>query len=212
VECYLLGSPKAGTGWLFDLQNLKQIIQSTSAIFPDFQALKVKQELHKNVIGFIMNQIKLVLGGEPTAELAAEELKAVAGLPNGPVHNLPRNIKLALAGPSGSAWEDAARYELNKFQDLNVWEPVNPYKGVKVHGARWVFTIKRIPNGSIDKFRARHVAKGFNQTLGVNCNNTYAPTALLNTLRLMISLAHQHKYPTASFDISLVYLYSPIKE
>jgi hypothetical protein len=212
VECHLLGYPKAGAGWLFYSSKLKRIIQNTSAIFPDFQELEVKRELRKNDIGFIVNQIKLVLGGEPTAELAAAEMKEIARLPTGPEHNMPKNIKIALAGPDAGEWRNAARYELDKFANLEVWEPVNPYKGVKVLGARWVFTIKRLPDGSIDKFRARYVAKGFNQTLGVDCNETYAPTASLNTLRLLISLARQHQYPTALFDISSAYLYSPIEE
>jgi hypothetical protein len=212
VKCYLLGYPKAGAGWMFYSPKLKRMMQNTLAIFPDFQKLKVKRELRKNDVGFLVNQIKLVLGGEPTAELAAEELKAIVGLPGGPEHNLPKNIKQALAGPDGREWSDAARYELDKFHNLDVWEPVNPYKGVKVLGACWVLTIKRLPDVSVDKFCARYIAKGFNQTLGVDCNETYAPTASLNTLRLLISVTRQHHYPTASFDISSAYLYSPIKE
>jgi hypothetical protein len=40
----------------------------------------------------------------------------------------------------------------------------------------------------------------------------YAPTASLNTLRLLLSIAQTEKFPTATFDISSAYLYSPIKE
>jgi hypothetical protein len=111
-----------------------------------------------------------------------------------------------------SGWRTAAEYELDKFQLLGVWEPINPYKGVQVLGVRWVFTSKQHPDGTVDKFRARYVAKGFNQTPGVDCNETYAPTASLNTLHLLLSLASQHQYPTALFDISSAYLYSPIEE
>jgi hypothetical protein len=111
---------------MFYSSKLRRMIQNTLAIFPNFQELKVKQELRKNDVGFLVNQIKLVLGGEPTAELAAAELKAIEGLPSGPEHNLPMNIKQALAGPDGTGWSDAAQYELNKFHNLDVWEPVNP--------------------------------------------------------------------------------------
>jgi hypothetical protein len=122
VKCHLLGYPKAGAGWIFCSSKLKRMIQNTSTIFPDFQELEVKRELRKNNIGFIVNQVKLALGGEQTAELAAEEMKAIAGIPTGPEHKLPKNIKVALLGPNGGEWKDAARYELNKFKDPKFWD------------------------------------------------------------------------------------------
>jgi hypothetical protein len=212
VNCHLLGYPKAGAGWLFYSPTQHRMIHTTSAIFSDFQALEVKKECKKTDIDFIVNQIKLFLGGELTDELAAKELKAIKKLPVGPEPNIPKNIKSALKSSNGSNWREAAEYELAKFDSLKVWEPVNPYAGVKFLGARWVFTVKKHPDGSIDKFCAQYVAKGFNQTLGVGCNETDAPSTLLNTLRMLMSLARQHNYATASFDISLAYLYSPIEE
>jgi hypothetical protein len=154
VKCHLLGYPKAGVGWMFHSPKLKRMIQNTSAIFFNFQELEVKREIRKNSIGFIVNRIKLVLGGEPRAELAAEEMNAIAGLPTGPEHNLPKNIKVGLLGPNGGEWKDTARYELDKFKDLEFWEPVNPYKGIKVLGTRWVFTIEHLLDGYFNKFCA----------------------------------------------------------
>lgn len=48
--------------------------------------------------------------------------------------------------------------------------------------------------------------------MGSDCNKTYAPTASLNTLRLLLSIAQSKNFPTATFKISLEYLYSPIEE
>ncbi|PLW38596.1 hypothetical protein PCANC_16527 [Puccinia coronata f. sp. avenae] len=194
-------------------------------IFPEYQSLTVKEPLarlevegaldkepNRLELDALVCQIKLVLGGEPTKELADAKLKAIADLPTNPEHQLPNTIKSALSGVDLLNWQEAAEYELKKFESLGVWEPVRPYKGVKALGARWVFTIKRLPDGSIDKFRARYVAKGFKQVMGTDCNKTYAPTASLNTLRMLLSIAQTKQYPTASFNISLAYLYSPIEE
>ncbi|PLW27977.1 hypothetical protein PCASD_22848 [Puccinia coronata f. sp. avenae] len=93
----------------------------------------------------IVRQIKLVLGGEPTKEIAKAELKVIANLPAEAEHKLPKTIKAALNGPNSSCWRDTAQYEINKSKSLEVWEPVNPYKGVKALGARWVFNFKRLP-------------------------------------------------------------------
>jgi hypothetical protein len=201
------------------------MIQSTSAIFPENQSLSVKEPLERTEVegalekapdrselDALVCQIKLVLGGEPTKELADAELKAIADLPINPEHRLPTTIKSALLSSELSSWRKAAEYKLKKLESFGVWEPVQPYKGVKALGARWVFTIKRLPDGSIDKFRAWYVAKGFNQVMGTDCNETYAPTTLLNTLQMLLSIAQNKQYPTASFDISSAYLYGPIKE
>jgi hypothetical protein len=101
---------------------------------------------------------------------------------------------------------------MKKFTKLEVWEPVKPFPGVKALRCRWVFAIKPGTQGGPKTFRARYVAKGFNQKLGIDCNETYAPTASLNTLQLLISLANKMNYPTATFDVSSAYLYSPIEE
>jgi hypothetical protein len=212
IECCLLGYPIAGAGWLFWSKEERRLRHSTSAVFPDFLPLEFKKEPKKTDINFIVSQMKLILGGEPTTEIAEAEQKVIDNLPSGTEFDIPKNIKFALKSPDGPEWRKAAEYEIDKFRTLNVWEAVNPYDGIKVLGARWVFTIKRLSDGSIEKFRARYVAKGFNQTMGEDCNETYAPTAFLNTLRLLILVAQKHNYPMAPFDISSAYLYSPIEE
>ena len=120
---------------------------------------------------------------------------------------------MAIQGTDSPKWLEAANYEVNKFFDLDVWEAIDPFPGAKALGTRWVFAIKPPVDPSGEEiFRARYVAKGFNQRLGIDCNETYAPTASLNTLRLLISLANKNSYTTATFDVSSAYLYSPIEE
>ncbi|PLW33813.1 hypothetical protein PCANC_21904 [Puccinia coronata f. sp. avenae] len=57
---------------------------------------------------------------------------------------------------------------------------------------------------------ARYVARGFNQRPGQDCGDTYAPTASLATLRLLLSISFQNGFVNHSFDVSSAYLYSPI--
>ncbi|KAH9459513.1 hypothetical protein Pst134EA_033031 [Puccinia striiformis f. sp. tritici] len=211
-EAQLIGYPESGAGWLFFAPDEKRAIHSTAAKFPDFQELPVKNRSDKNNLDFILKQIMMKLGEEKTDEIAAEEKRQIDSLDVGPEIDLPKNIKAALAGIDSVEWREAAGYEMKKFEELDVWVAVDPFKGMKVLGARWVFSIKRKVDGTIDKFRARYVAKGFNQQLGVDCNETYAPTASLNTLRLLISMANRFNFPTATFDVSSAYLYSPIEE
>jgi hypothetical protein len=208
----LIGYPEAGGGWLIYSSRKRRIIHSTSVVFPEYQHLPVKKNTKKGDLDFILNQITLKLGKEETKVFARDEQKIIAKLELTQDRRLPSNIRKALAGQDSKLWEDAAKYEMKKFDKIEVWEPVKPFQGVKTLGWRWDFAIKPGTQGEPETFCARYVAKGFNQKMGVDCNETYAPTASLNTLRLLISLANKKQYPTATFDVSSAYLYSPIEE
>jgi hypothetical protein len=188
------------------------IIHSTSVIFPEFQHLPIKKNTKKGNLDFILNQITLNLGEEETEIFAKNEQKIIAEFELTPDRRLPTNIKKALIGPNQQLWREVAMYEMTKFSELGVWEPLKPFPGVKALGCRWVFAIKPGGPGESETFRAQDIAKGFNQKMGIDFKKTYAPTALLNTLHLLISLANKKAYPTAMFDVSSAYLYSPIEE
>jgi hypothetical protein len=225
-DAQLLGYPESGAGWMFWVPNEKRMIHSALVTFPEFQRLPVKEQTtstHEELVpigktkekidvAFVLKQIVLKLGEEKTAEIAEEEKRQLSLLPIAEEHGLPKTIKQALSGPDAELWRAAAEYEMLKFGQLEVWVPVVAPTGSKALGARWVFSIKRKPDGSIDKYQARYVAKGFNQQLGLDYNETYAPTASLNILRFLISLSMTHNFPTATFDVSSAYLYSPIEE
>ena len=61
--------------------------------------------------------------------------------------------------------------------------------GKKSVGCKWVFIIKHKANGTIDRYKARLVAKGFTYTFGVDYQETFAPMAKMNTIRVLLSLA-----------------------
>jgi hypothetical protein len=67
-------------------------------------------------------------------------------------------------------------------------------------------------NGSIDKFKARFVVRGFKQQLGIDVRSTVAPTASLTTLRMLLLLAIKNKWTINSFDITGAFVHSPIEE
>lgn len=75
-----------------------------------------------------------------------------------------------------------------------------------------MFAIKHDEMGHILKFKARYVARGFTQQEGINCHDTYAPTASLMTLWMLFSFALNNNLHMASFEVSLAYLYSLIDE
>ena len=71
---------------------------------------------------------------------------------------------------------------------------------------RWVYLTKRDTQGNVTHYRARLVAKGFSQTAGVDYEETFAPIARLDSLRLLLSLTANFDMEAHHIDIKLAYL------
>ena len=75
----------------------------------------------------------------------------------------------------------------------------------KVLKGRWVIKIKRNPDHSIDRYKARYVAKGFLQEYGVNYYDTWAPTAHFATVRMLFARAAIENLEVRHIDIKCAY-------
>ena len=71
----------------------------------------------------------------------------------------------------------------------DVWEVVPRPTGKLVVTSRWLYKIKHFANGSVEKYKARFVARGFTQKEGIDYDETFAPVSRYTTIRTIISLA-----------------------
>jgi hypothetical protein len=62
-------------------------------------------------------------------------------------------------------------------------------KGKSMAGSRWIFKIKHVADGSIEKYKARFVAKGFSWKEGVDYEETFALVARYTFIRVVILIA-----------------------
>jgi hypothetical protein len=60
-------------------------------------------------------------------------------------------------------------------------------EGKSVVSSKWLYKIKHVADGSIEKFKARFVARGFSQKEGVDCEDTVAPVAKYTSIRAVMS-------------------------
>ena len=112
---------------------------------------------------------------------------------------IPATFEEAIKDPRWCAAIDEELRALNKNQ---TWEIMKLPMGKKAVGCKWVFTIKYNPDGTVNKFKARLVAKGYSQTQGINYQETFAPVAKLNTIRILLSLAANLDWPLHLLDVN----------
>ncbi|GKB81713.1 retrovirus-related pol polyprotein from transposon TNT 1-94 [Tanacetum coccineum] len=98
----------------------------------------------------------------------------------------PKNVNEALADES---WIFAMQEKLNQFIDNDVWELVPQPRNMKIIGTKWVFRNKLDENGVVSRNKARLVAQGYNQQEGIGYDETYAPVARLESIRILLAYA-----------------------
>lgn len=84
--------------------------------------------------------------------------------------NVPRNVGEAI---KENECREAMKVEKEALQKNDTWEKCVLPKGKKPVGCRWVFTIKHKADGTIERYKARLIAKGYTQTYGIDYSLTF---------------------------------------
>lgn len=126
--------------------------------------------------------------------------------------NDPTNYKEAMEREDSAQWEEAMRQELESLEKNNVWELVDRPKDENIVTNRWVFVIKRKPDGKIDRYKARLVARGFTQVFGLDYNETYAPVVDCASIRLLLAYAAANNLFMGQFDVKTAFLNGELEE
>ncbi|BBH02251.1 transposable element gene [Prunus dulcis] len=150
---------------------------------------------------------KYPIANHVSTEKLSEPLKAF-------VHQLsaihiPTKVSEALKDPK---WVQAIKEEMKALEKNQTWTLETIPRGKKTIGCRWVFTIKHNADGSIERYKARLVAKGYTQTYGIDYEETFAPVAKLNTVRVLLSLAANLDWPLHQFDVKNAFLHGELTE
>ena len=88
-------------------------------------------------------------------------------------------------------WLDAMKEELKMIEKNQTWELVDRPQHKKAIGVKWIFRTKLNSDGSVNKYKARLVVKGYAQMFGVDFSETFAPVARMDIIRMLLALAAQ---------------------
>ena len=121
----------------------------------------------------------------------------------------PKSVESAL---EDSSWIMEMQEELSQFERNQVWELVPKPTHQAVIGTRWVFRNKLDEHGEIVRNKARLVAQGYNQEEGIDFDETFAPVARLEAIRMLLAFASFMKFKLFQMDVKSAFLNEVLSE
>ena len=122
---------------------------------------------------------------------------------------IPTSVHEALKGEN---WVRAMNEEMRALEKNETWEIVEKPKDKKVVGCRWIYTVKYQSDGTLDRYGARLVAKGYTDTYGIDYEETFAPVAKMNTVRIILSLTTHFGWKMHKFHVKNAFLHGSLEE
>ncbi|GJS96170.1 retrovirus-related pol polyprotein from transposon TNT 1-94 [Tanacetum coccineum] len=121
----------------------------------------------------------------------------------------PKTYKDAL---TQSCWIEAMQEELNEFERLEVWELVPRPDKVLVITLKWIYKVKLDELGGILKNKARLVARGYRQEEGIDFEESFAPVARLEAIRIFLAFAAHMNMVIYQMDVKTAFLNGNLRE
>lgn len=124
----------------------------------------------------------------------------------------PSNYHQAIKSNESSHWLKAMLEEIVQLEKCNTWNLVPlPANRTLIRGM-WVFKVKLNDDFTIDRYKARWVAKGFTQRYGLDYLDTYSPVIRPESIFLLFSIAAQYNLTINHIDIKCAYLNGKLDE
>ncbi|KAL0427698.1 UNVERIFIED_CONTAM: hypothetical protein Slati_2944600 [Sesamum latifolium] len=109
-------------------------------------------------------------------------------------------------------WLEAMKSEMDSMGSDQVWTLVNPPKGVRPVGCKWVYKHKLGVDREVTAFKTRLVAKGYTQRPGVDFEETYSPVAMAKSIRILLAIAAWYDYEIWQMNVKTAFLNGYVEE
>ena len=124
----------------------------------------------------------------------------------------PTTYQQAVSGKQSELWKNAMDEEMASLLANKTWTLSYPPDGIKPIPVKWVYKVKCTPEGEIERFKARVVAKGFKQEEGINYTEVFSPVSKYSTLRAVIAKVSIEDLHLHQLDIKTAFLQADLEE
>jgi hypothetical protein len=102
--------------------------------------------------------------------------------------------------------------EIESMKTNQVWDLVNLPPGRQTIGNKWVLKVKRKANGSIERYKARPVAKGYTQQEGIDYEETFSPVVRFASIHLILAIVAYMNLELYQMDVKIAFLNGELDE
>ena len=102
--------------------------------------------------------------------------------------------------------------EIQALERNHTWDVTALPPGKSPIGCKWVYKVKFNPNGSVERYKARLVAKSYTQREGLDFLETFFPIAKTVLVRVLLALAVARSWPLHQLDINNAFLHGDLDE
>ena len=125
---------------------------------------------------------------------------------------IPKTYKEAVNCEDSKQWREAIEKELTSLQQKMTWKMTKLPAGRKALPSKWVFDVKYNPDGSIERYKARLVIQGFRQIYGVDYDETFAPVARYESLKMILAMSTILDLEVHQMDVCTAFLNGELLE
>jgi histone deacetylase 1/2 len=109
-------------------------------------------------------------------------------------------------------WCNAMNEEYKALMENKTWHLVPPSSNKNLIDCKWVYRIKRKADGTIDRYKACLVAKGFKQRYGIDYEDTFSPVVKIATIRTVLALSVSRGWSLWQLDVKNMFLHGVLEE
>ena len=126
----------------------------------------------------------------------------------------------ALSGENAADYAEAMKKEIRQLIKQRTWQSIprtkvpltSTQKRRRILNGTWAFKLKRLPDGSPSRFKARYCARGDQQTEGVDYFETYAPVVQWSTVRMVLTMILSNGWVTKQVDYTNAFAQADLVE
>lgn len=124
----------------------------------------------------------------------------------------PQTYQQAITSHESENWLKAMQEEHDSLVQNETWILVEKPVNQRVIDNKWVFKVKKNPDETIERYKARLVGRGFTQEYGIDYLETFSPVVRFDSLRAILALVAENGWYMKQFDVKTAFLNGELEE